>query len=387
MNQLSELRSIIVGEQQKELKILKKRLDESLIDAQKVAAVMPESMRLSMGESGKLKAELRPFVATTVIETVEKESEKFAEVLYPVLVPAIRLMIANSVRSFVKSMNHTIESATTIQGIKWRIESAKTGVPYSEVALRKTLEYRVEQVFLIEKDAGLLIEHLINENVEGLDSDAVAAMFSAIQSFVKESFSSSTNDESLTQMNVGELNVWLVHSSSTILACVIRGNAPYELRDQLELVQDNISSVYARELRVFDGSGEINGVHELLEPCLQLKLKEFGGGKNKAKKTPLMSYVVMLSIVSALLFSMYSEFQSTKIQKRVESLLFVTPGLLPTKVEWDKGVLQVSGLKDPDAEIPWDEFDRIGVDKAEVNISLKTLKSYAPLKNNKKEEN
>lgn len=369
MNQLTELRNIIVGEQQEQLENLKQRLEESQIDARKVADVLPDSVRLSMQAGGQLSAELKPFVAKSVMETVESDPSKFAEVLYPVLLPAIKLMIANTIRSFVKTMNRSIESATTAKGIKWRLEALRKGIPYSEVVLRKTLEYRVEHIYLFERDAGVLIEHLINENVQGIDSDAVAGMFTAIQSFVRDSFRAS-NEENLTQMNVGDLDVWLLHGPLTTLACVIRGNAPYELRDQLDRIHDQIYVDYAPQLKEFDGQIRINGLAELLEPCLQIRLNEFE--KKKTASPPLAAYMVIFFCIAALLISGFIEWRKNVIADKVESLLYITPGVLPTRLQWIDKKLHIYGLRESQVDIPWDTLKQLGLSKDQVQLSLKT---------------
>jgi len=342
LNPLSELRSIIVGEQKEELDKLKNRVEESQVDAEKVSHVLADSVRLSMQSNSKLQSELKPYVSKTVINAVENDPEKFAAALYPALLPAVKLMIASSMRSFVQSFSQVVESATTITGLKWRFEAARKGVPYSEVALRKNLEYRVEQVYLFERDAGILVEHLVNDNVQGMDSDAVAGMFAAIQSFVRDSFTSGS-EENLTEIHVGDLDVWLVHGPYTTLACVIRGNAPYELRDQLDRIHDRIYSEYSLQLKKFDGSkGSINGVSELLEPSLQIKLKELETKKNNS--SVFIVYILIFVTLMGLAVSGFYNWRQNVIKDKVEGLLHITPGVVPTKLEWVDKKLHVYGL-------------------------------------------
>ena len=61
------------GEQQEQLDRLKSRLEASQVDARKVADVLPDSERLSMQAGGQLAAELKPFVADSVVKTIEKD--------------------------------------------------------------------------------------------------------------------------------------------------------------------------------------------------------------------------------------------------------------------------------------------------------------------------
>ena len=356
MNQLTELRNIIVGEQQEELLLLRERLENSRIDSQKLAEMLPDAFKLSSIKSGGFTPDMQPYISNSVFKTVEDDPHGFAEVLYPALVPAIRLMLTNSIRALTKRINTTIESTTTAQGLKWRFEALRTGESYSDVVVRKTLDYRVEQLFLLKPDSGILLEHLVNEDIGAIDSDAVAAMFSAIQSFVSDSFQGDATDR-LNQISVGDLNVWLVHRPTVTLACVVRGSIPFELRDTLDNVQDAIYSRFAPKIKSFDGSQPaILGVRELLEPCLQFKLKSEHDKKGKA---PIGSIVFLLLVLGLIGFGFYSVEQKKQMKEDVENLLFVTPGIITTEVQWKDGRLQVLGLKDPDAEIPWPKLKAV----------------------------
>ncbi|MGH1426446.1 MAG: hypothetical protein ACRBEE_00750 [Arenicella sp.] len=378
MNQLTELRNIIVGEQQEELQLLKDRLEQTRIDPEKLAIMLPEAFRLTESVNNSMVAnEMQPYMSKSVIRAVEDDPHGFAEVLYPALVPAIRLMLMNAIKAFTRRINTTIESTTTAQGLKWRFEAMRTGESYSEVVMRKTLDYRVEQLYLLKSDSGVLIEHLVNEDIGSIDSDAVAAMFSAIQSFVRDSFNSE-DGENLNQISVGDLNVWLVHRPRVTLACVVRGSIPFQLRDRLDAVQDSIFSRYARQIKEFDGSqNQILGIRELLEPCLELRLKTEA---TKKKKAPLASFLILISVLAAIAYWSFASLQQQRMQRNVENLLFVTPGILPTEVKWDKRRLIVVGLKDPDAKIPWEKLKEYGVEVDKIDLSLKTLKSFQPIK-------
>ena len=378
MNQLTELRNIIVGEQQEELLLLRERLEESRVDSKKLASMLPEAFKLSLTDQGNFVSEMQPYISKSVIKSVEADPHGFAEVLYPALVPAIRLMLTNSIRTLMKRINTTIESTTTAQGLKWRFEALRTGESYPDVVVRKTLDYRVEQLFLLKPDSGMLLEHLVNEDIGAIDSDAIAAMFSAIQSFVSDSFQSTDTDK-LNQISVGDLNVWLVHRPTVTLACVVRGSIPFELRDTLDTVQDSIYSRFAPQIKSFDGSqSPILGIRELLEPCLQFKLKS---KHEKSNKTSIGSIIFFLTIIGLIGFGFYSSAQKKQMQRDVENLLFVTPGIVTTDIEWKNGLLRVSGLKDPDAEIPWTKLKEHKVNVEKLDITLKTLNSFHPLQN------
>ena len=83
-----------------------------------------------------------------------------------VIGPAIRRSISEALRALLQNLNRTLDQSFSLKGLSWRIEAWRTGVPFHQILLRNTLIYRVEQVFLIHRDSGLLIQHLAQADVE-----------------------------------------------------------------------------------------------------------------------------------------------------------------------------------------------------------------------------
>jgi len=372
---LGELKKILLGDHAEEFSELKDRIDHPDKRIQDMSDVLPEVIERSIKErQDELSDSIEPVIADSVKSAIKKDPEGFAEIFYPALAPSIRMMIANSIRTFAASMNQAIESTTTVKGLGWRLEAMRTGVPYSEIALRNGLEYRVEQVFLIDKESGLLVKSLINENVQGLDSDAVSAMLTAIQSFVRDSFNAQDGDN-LTDMAVGDQVVWMVHGSKSVLACVIRGQAPAALRGQLIEILDNIHQTYREELIDFDGSQKLVGLANKLEPCLQLKLKKYAGER---KKTPWVTIALLSALALSLLYWFAHSYEQKRLKNFVNNQFSLTAGVLPTSVFWDDGSIQVAGLIDPLAELPWKSLEDRGINRDQVVLLMKQYNSAEP---------
>jgi len=76
------------------------------------------------------------------------------------------------------TINRAIEHSFSPQGIRWRIESWRTGVPFAQIVMRHALVYRVEQVLLVHAETGLLLAH-VPDGALG-DADLVSSMLTAI---------------------------------------------------------------------------------------------------------------------------------------------------------------------------------------------------------------
>jgi len=142
--------------------------------------------------------------------------------------PAIRKAISSALSGMIESFNQTLSYSVSVRGLRWRLEALRTGKSFAEVVLMHTLLYRVEQVFLIHKKTGLLLQHVSAVPGAVQDADMVSGMLTAIQDFVHDSFSSRRSDE-LETLQVGDLTVWIEQGPLAILAGVIRGNAPSDV--------------------------------------------------------------------------------------------------------------------------------------------------------------
>jgi len=338
-----------------------------------VAEVLSPAIDTEFRESGaRLVTSLQKPVSLGLKRAIRAEPRAYAEILYPVMAPSIRRAIAQALSSMMVTINRTIESATSVTGLRTRFQSFRTGIPYAELALRKSLLYRVEHVYLIDRETGMLIDEVAASDTHSLDSDAVGAMFSAIQSFVQDSFSQDSSAR-LTDLRVGDHNVWVAHGPSVMLACVILGDAPESLKTELYDTLDLIRTEYADSIAETDSdTRSFDGVPELMTPLLQLQLKEEAiAAAVKPSKTVFI--IVGLLLISA--FFAYGWFDRSRKVSTVEHFLSKAPGVATTSVYWENDKLIVEGLKDPDARIPFGTLASYGLDENNLSFNMIPFRS------------
>ncbi len=251
-DELANLRALILEPEQSEIGELKRRLNDPKIRSEELSDIIAEAIVLRAAKDHKLATALLPTIETVLRDTVKKDPKFLADTLFPIIGPAIRKAIAEALRSMMQSLSATLEYTFSWRGIKWRIESIRTGKPLAEIIMLHTLIYRMEQVFLIHKETGLVLQHAAADSVDVKDAGMVSAMLTAIQDFVNDSFSGK-EDSVLQNLNLGELTVWIEQGPRTILAAVIRGNPPQELRTQLQEITENIEFEYGFALDSFKG--------------------------------------------------------------------------------------------------------------------------------------
>lgn len=375
MSQIDELRRILVGENAAHLSELKERIENVEQRTRDVAQVLPPAIDAGLKQDHRLVDALKAPVSQGLKEAIRTEPTAYAEILYPVMAPSIRRAIAQSISSLMVTINRTVESATSVSGLRMRIQSWRTGIPYAELALRKSLLYRVDHVFLIDRDSGLLVAEVASEDAQSLDSDAISAMFSAIQSFVQDSFS---RDQSarLTDLKVGEHNVWVAHGSKMMLACVIFGDAPESLKTELYDALDGIHTEFATQVENFRGdSSAFVGLQAHIQPLLQLQLKEGEDDSDAAQAKSQLP--IVLAIVAAFACAAYWLDRNVSLAT-VEHHFRQTPGVAVIDVYWQGRDIVVEGLRDPDASLPFDTLAAYGIEPASLKLKTQPFRSLEP---------
>ncbi|MDQ7003641.1 MAG: hypothetical protein Q9N67_01415 [Ghiorsea sp.] len=223
-NPLDALRSLLGGgEEAKRIEAIEERFENEQILAQDIAAVLAEAIEIRNKEDSKLGKTLAPTIEEALRSSITRNPQPLSDALFPVMGPAIRKSINNTITEMMQSLNQTLENSFSIQGLKWRLEAKRTGKTFAEVVMVNTLVYRVEQVFLIHKETGLLLHHVSHDPALTADADVVSSMLTAVQDFVRDSFASNTS-QGIDNLRMGDLEVMIETSPDVVLAVICRGN-------------------------------------------------------------------------------------------------------------------------------------------------------------------
>ncbi|HIE02110.1 MAG TPA: hypothetical protein EYP59_17805 [Thiotrichaceae bacterium] len=349
---LSQIELVLVRVNQ-----LENQLNDAEFRAREIAKVLPHAIREA---SEPIDSQTRAEIAPELIESLQKPVEQcikqsisrdirpFAEALFPVMGPAIRKSLNELFKSLIQSINKSLEQSLSWQGLSWRIKAWRSGRPFSEIVLQHTLVYRVEQVFLIHRESGLLIQHLHQEEIEIGDSEAISAMFTAIQDFIRDSFLNNKIEE-LDSVEIGEYTVWLERGPYTVLACVIRGVAPYDFRNLMRLTIESLHARYGILLQQFSGdSGQLQACQFFLEKTLRLQTK-FNNDQYLLNPT----LITILSLILLLLGGWgYWHFKEQQRLTDYIETLQKTPGIVVISTQHEAGKLFIYGMRDPLADDP-----------------------------------
>jgi OOP family OmpA-OmpF porin len=369
---LKNLRRLLLGPYQDQLSQLQDRLDTPELHAHDVSKILPEAIVLRSSRDKKIELALEPITEKAIRASIQKDRQVLVDALFPVMGPAIRKAIASALQGMIQSFNQILEHSLSFKGLKWRFEALRTRKPFAEVVLLHTLVYQVEQVFLIHKDTGLVLQHVVVKSVVAQDPDLVSGMLSAIKDFVQDSFGDAGKD-ALETVRVGERNVWIEQGDRAILAAIIRGNPPMDLQLTLREALEEIHFKQRDALEAFDGDAtSFEEIHYILDNCLQAQFKE------QQRKRSYSVWFVLAIILILLGAWTYHIYDGQRQWKRYIDRLHREPGIVVTRVDKKSGHQYIAGLRDPLAADPVKLLQNAGLSAENVIFAWEPYYSTYP---------
>ena len=373
---LAELRELILGAERRKLEELEQRLDSEGLSRESLAEMLPSSIALRAGRDRQLALALAPTVENALSESVRRNPRPIATAIFPVLGPAIRKAIAEALSGLVFSINRALEHSFSPRGLRWRFEAWRTGVPFAQIVLRHALVYRVEQVFLIHGDTGLLLSHAASPDLASSDGDLISGMLTAIRDFVADSFAPEREAGGLRRFSVGELTVMVEQGPEAMIAAVVRGEAPDSLLVQLQHTLETIHLQFAEPLTDFDGdSAAFAPAQPLLEECLATVVatdRKHEGNRRRMWIPWAVAALLLLLLVGGYVLRERMRWNRAVARLRAE------PGIVLTHADRGGGRWLFAGLRDPLAPDPAALLAGVDIDPSRVEQSWEPYLSLRP---------
>ena len=364
---------MLLGPEQTAIADLQERLDNPELRSEELSQIIAEGIVLRARRDRALQNALYPLLEEALRLSVTRNPQLLADTLFPIIGRAVRSAVAHSLRAIVESVNQTLEHSVSLDALKWRLESLRTGTPFGEIVLAKSLRYRVEQVFAIHCETGLLLANVSRELRNSQENEMISGMLTAVKDFVHDSFEQVDGAE-LDTVELGEFNVWIQHGPKALLCAVVTGAPPRELRNVLQRTLEELHSKFAPVLARYDGDTEsTSAMRPLLQACL------VGRQPLHGKRTASRAWLWVALPVTALLLALCVNWLVQRHRWNLAvAKLRGEPGIVLTSEEKVWRGYRLTGLRDPMAADPTEIMRRVGVDSAKVNARWEQYFSLDP---------
>jgi outer membrane protein OmpA-like peptidoglycan-associated protein len=366
--EMARLRELLIGPEQEQIAKLQQRLDDPSVRAGELAEVLPEAVRAA--REVKLQKALDPVLDRTVRQFVLKHPRELADAIYPIIGPAIRRAVSAAIRDMAESLNQIAEKSMSFRALRWRLEALMSGKPFSELLLARSLLYSVEQVFLIHRQGGLLLQHVVAKSAVVKDADMVSGMLTAIQDFVSDSFVGAGQE--LEMVKVGEFKLWMQHGPKAVLAGAVRGSPPMELKALFRQAIEGVHAAFAAELESFQGDvSSFDATRPYLEACLL-------GQSGLKPRRSLAPWLILTALVALVMVWGFISIRDTNRWQGYVRLLKSQPGIVVTSAEKCGSQYCMAGLLDPLASDPSQLLKQSGIAGDRVKFQWQPYFSLDP---------
>jgi outer membrane protein OmpA-like peptidoglycan-associated protein len=367
-DELAELRALLLGQQMVELQALQQRLDDPNVRAEEISQVLGKAVALSIKRDGGLQRSFYPVVEQALKVSVAKNPAIIATSLAPIIGEAVRKAVAGAFRTMVETVNFTLERSLSWESMKWRFEAVSTGKSFGEIALLRSLRYKVQQVFLIQRQTGLVLQYVAAPGEGISEAELASSMLTAIGDFVTDAFTGKQSQE-LGVVQTDDFTLWVHHGPEATLAATILGTPPPELKNVFARENELIHKEFAGAFATFNGdSSQFDGARPHLQNCLLGQTAR----PQKQSRWWLVALAAVIVVAVAVEFFVY---RHNRHWNEYLTRLHSEPGIVITgwKKSWSH--YDLAGLRDPLAPDPVKLAADYGIDPARVTGHLEPYQS------------
>ncbi|MFZ5603421.1 MAG: OmpA family protein [Pseudomonadota bacterium] len=333
---VSRLRSLILGEDYETAIRQARDADET----RRVAAVVAEAIRLRSQQDKSVQNALAPAIDDVLDASIRRDPVKLARVISPIIGPSIRAAVRTALADMVESLNRILERSISPQSWWWRVQAWRAGMPFGQFVLLRTLQFRVEQVLLIHRDSGILLQAETAHGVEIHDPQLVSAMLTAIKDFVSDSFRSGNDAADLKRVRFGDRLLLIEVGPQAVMAAVVLGDPPPGLATQLSTTLEQFHRIFAQPLADFSGDrAPFQPATGLLQDCITEQVRA-----DRASAKPwLAQSAIALVVIVAVLFG-WRQWRIDQLRADIVQQLQASPDYVVLGSEGDGRHLRVNLL-------------------------------------------
>ncbi len=223
---LSIIRDILLREDRDDIADIKELLDDPDKLSERIAPVIEFHIETL---KRKFPKEYRKEVDKIVERKLKASQDELLDVVYPVMGKMVRKYVSHQFVSLKESLDDRLRNFFSTQRLVNRFKSMVFGVNEGDLLLSEMDSTSIEEVFLIERDSGVLLGHYSRNTT--MDRDVVAGMLTAIKAFVEDAFSKERQD--LEMIEYGTYKIYIQSFHLYYAAVILNGSVTATEKDRI----------------------------------------------------------------------------------------------------------------------------------------------------------
>ena len=235
------LKNILLNEDRAELARLRSKLNDPEYLSEKITPFVKNQLNFF---EENFREDYKMVVNDIVSKRLQEGREEILEVLYPEMGKMIRKYITHQFQMLKENIENRIKSTFSKQSLLAQLQAL---FPWGRKAqaeeILSSLDVpQLEEMYIIQKDSGLLLGHASQS--QSLDRDVVAGMLTAIKAFVEDAFLKSSED--LEMIEYGSYKILLQSFRSFYVAAAVSGSMSASEKEEMS---EKILEFASAELR------------------------------------------------------------------------------------------------------------------------------------------
>ncbi|NLE46290.1 MAG: SH3 domain-containing protein [Chloroflexi bacterium] len=234
---MEELRDILLSRYRERVAELEAELDD---------------LKRRVADEDALIATITPIIGEAIRRKIRDSREEMIEALYPIIAQTVIRAVSEAIRDLARTVDARMRTTFTPRRVWRRLWARLSGVSGAEMALRESLPFDVEEVFLIHRESGLLLWHVSSSSNVSPDTDLISGMLTAIRDFARDAFGQGEEGQ-LDEIQYSDLRILIEPARHAYLAVVVAGVEPPGFRAEMRERIIAIEHAYEEYLRAYDG--------------------------------------------------------------------------------------------------------------------------------------
>lgn len=223
---MHKLREILLHDDREALQQLRDELDNPERLSKKVSPIIDEHINFMKQH---FPVEFKNAVNKIVEQKIRDSQQELLNVIYPALGLMIRKYISHQIQLMKEKIEDQIRRTTNATLIWRKIRTSIFGVSESDLMIATAEKPTVEEVFIIERESGLLKGSASLR--PAFNRDVVAGMLTAIKAFVEDAFEKESQELELVQYGTYQI---ILHNFGTYyIALAVSGLLSAGEKDRL----------------------------------------------------------------------------------------------------------------------------------------------------------
>lgn len=306
---VEQLKALLLSGDREKIRQLEQELEKlrlSLSDKdallETLDPVIAESLaRKVIEEPQEIAGAIAPVIGPAIKQQIKSAKEDIVDALYPVIGQSIRKAVAEAMKNLARTVNEKLDSALSFRLFRKRIEARLKGVSPEEAVLKEVLPFRIEEIFYIHKQSGILLAHSSAQKHEESAKDVISGMLTAIKNFAQDALGGEYAQD-LNLIEYDDFRIYLENGRYAFLAVVISGIPSDSFYQQMKALEARLHKQFAGRMREFDGRVED---FQSAESLLSTTIREF---LPETEHKPPVRRWVKISFVGAMLIILLALF-------------------------------------------------------------------------------